>query len=255
MVFGKKMAPTAPELPPLGPMDSESAFKMALFQADLKIEFLEASAWAVACEAAAAQDDAHEVSEGFQRRYMAAYETGKGPGLIKELCTDMMDNYIVGAFAARKMGVPRDLPLVAWAARNKKDFPGWHGEIATIRTLLWAGFDPSTPDPSTTLTPLHCMVSLGWGEGVHSRAVQMLLLAGADPQARNRNGDTPLMTLCGNVAWNDSCRNAFEWLVEYGADPRDKSADGETAVSLLKQCQAQSPDVGRALLIAQTEVG
>lgn len=69
-----------------------------------------------------------------------------------------MDAYIVRAFVARKMGVTRNLSLVVWAAQNKNNFLGRHDESTNICTLFWEGFDASTLDSNTTLTPLHCMV-------------------------------------------------------------------------------------------------
>lgn len=89
---------------------------------------------------------------------METYEAGNGLRLRDELYTGMMDAYIVRAFAARKVGVTRNVSLVVWAAQNKNNYLGWHDEIANIRTLFWEGFDASTPEPQHDPDGLHCMV-------------------------------------------------------------------------------------------------
>jgi len=228
---------------------SETQLKMTLFQADLDERFQSAEHWAVLCEKAVEEGSAHDAFDSFIGRYRKSINAGDHDGLVEDLRTDMLDNYIVGAFAAKLIGIPAGLPMIAWSAANKHEFPGWHGDIATIRTLLWAGFDPSAQD-SIGATGLHYMVNMKYGKGCNPRAVRDLLDAGADPTIAHNSGDTPLHTLCGHMNWTDEHTECFIMLVNAGASILAKANDGSTPISLLMHCEQESPGPERAKLLA-----
>lgn len=93
---------------------------------------------------------------------------------MSQIRADMMDNYMIAAFACMELGVPKHFPLIAWAALNKMDFEGLHGEIACMRALMWGGFDVNGQTPEGGISALHAMCNLKWGRGAHPRAVHHL---------------------------------------------------------------------------------
>jgi ankyrin repeat protein len=160
----------------------------------------------------------------------------------------MHDNYICGAFAARKLGVPKELPMIPWAAYNKSDFPGLQGEIGLMRYLIWAGYDINE-STSSGATALHLLSNLKWGPGCHARGIKILLRNGANPNIQAESGDTPLTTLCGAIRWSEHYDQAFRSMMEAGADPTIESGDGETPFNLLQTNQKEAPSDERAILI------
>lgn len=174
---------------------------------------------------------------------------GKKEQLANILEADLSDNYIDSGLAAIALGVDKSLPLVAWAATNRRHFPGYKGELALLRTLLWANYDPSAQSEETGNTALHMMCSLAWGPGVYPRAVGYLLEFDADVNARNNRGDTPLITLSGAVRWSPLHTEAFNLLVNDGADELVEADDGSTALSILIENQSKAHDAQRAELI------
>jgi hypothetical protein len=148
----------------------------------------------------------------------------------------------------------KELPLLAWAAFNKNQYQGWKDEIAVVRALIAAGFDPNIPDSSGN-TALHYMAYWDHPPHTSSRGVRMLLQNGANPNAQNRNGDTPLTYMAGSSAWYAEMSEAAAYILSSGADPYIPSGDGETAMSLLKQLQGREANEAREALIVAIEEG
>lgn len=228
--------------------DSEDKIKMALFQMDLDEKGQTTEMWARICETALKEGTAHGAFEGFEQSYLRFIKSGDQPALGLALRIDMRDNYIIGAFAAKNVGIPVDAPLIAWNAKNRSEFVGWHGEIATVRTLLWAGYNPSIQDEAGA-TALHYMVNLGYGSGCNPRAVRYLLEAGCDVSLAHNGGDTALITLCGHVEWTSQHTECFKLLVSGDADPFAVSSDGATPLSLLMHGEELSPNKERQWLL------
>ncbi len=90
------------------------------------------------------------------------------------------------------------------------------GRAALITALIAAGADPNEKGPNSE-TPL--MRAAQWG---HVAAVQALLAAGSDVNARSEGGETPLM-------WAGS-GPAAEALLAAGADPSARDTAGRTAL-------------------------
>jgi ankyrin repeat protein len=90
-----------------------------------------------------------------------------------------------------------------------------------VRALIKAGADVNAKD-NDGFTPLI------WGaakNGKGAEIVAVLIQAGADIHAKDNNGSTPLM-------WAAGCKNteAVNTLIQAGADVNVKNGDGETAL-------------------------
>jgi ankyrin repeat protein len=126
-------------------------------------------------------------------------------------------------------------------ADDRDDLFRWAAEGAAgeIERLVAAGADPNAVDENGE-TPLHFACDRGQLE-----AVRALLLAGADPNAREEQGQTPLMYAV--VCECDATADIADLLIRAGADVEAKDNDG---VSPLEQCS----EVLRARLQRAAEV-
>ena len=143
----------------------------------------------------------------------------------------------------------------AFAAPTSTDPPncaGWGKEDsesyrspARVEACLEAGADPNARDADGN-TPLH---QIGRGARIDNWGGEMhslLLAAGADPNARNNKGQTPL-----HSAMVTPVLGALEVVVvllEAGADPNARDADGDTPLHYMYT--VHSGDVERALIRA-----
>jgi len=91
------------------------------------------------------------------------------------------------------------------------------GDVQEVARLLAAGADPNVRDPDGE-TPLHIAA-----EQCRADLAELLLRHGADPNAKNVRGETPLH----RAVW-ERCGAVVELLLRRGADPNARDADGET---------------------------
>jgi hypothetical protein len=148
---------------------------------------------------------------------------------------DLWDNYFRAALSVALAGNKfKSSPVVAWAAFNKHEYTGLEDEIAVIRFLLWAGFNPNVPDEGNNY-PMHFMAFFKHGSGSHPRAIRLLLKAGANPNLRRSNGDSPLTYLCAATRLTDDMLLSAERMLEGGADWNQKSYDGVSPKSLVEE--------------------
>ena len=234
-------------------LNTEYNVKMALFQQDLFATMQDRDAWKIIVDEILQNDPDGEACADFEKIYRALAVDGDTDALYEQICSDQLDNYIMGTFAACRMGIPKDTPLVSWAAENKRRYKGLHGEIANLRTLLIMGFNPNATDSTSGNTAMHKMCSLNWGEGVHVRAIKVLLESGANPNIPNVNGDTPFNYLCGSHPFTDHVQAALLMMLAAGADPTIKAADGADALQVLNFTENFEPDPARLALIKKIE--
>jgi Ankyrin repeats (3 copies) len=111
-------------------------------------------------------------------------------------------------------GHPPGVPDLVTAVRT--------GETALIKQLVKQGADPNAQSGVNGWTPLQ--------HAIHKQqkaSVIALLDAGADANARGRNGETPLMMAAG-YGYTD----ILQVLLNRGADPKLETKDGTNALTL-----------------------
>ncbi len=226
---------------------NDDSFKLALVSEDLRGDQSK-KAFAEVCKEAKKGMMAHDIGDDYRR----VYATCTPEGLISRIRSDMMDNYMIAAFVCMERKVAKGLPLIPWAAHNKKEFEGLHGEIACMRALMWGGFDVNAQMEGTGMTALHAMCSLQWGGGAHPRAVEHLIENGANVNIPlDSTGDTPIITLCGHTGWGEDLDKTFRLLFNAGADLQIEAKDGSSAWGLLQSMDEQYPNPMRTDLIAE----
>lgn len=97
------------------------------------------------------------------------------------------------------------------------------GETTALKARIAEGIDPNAPDPVGYTTPLAIAANRGQLE-----AVMILLEAGADPNARNRNDSTPAL---GAAFFGKA--ECLEALLDAGADPSLADETGTTTFTAL----------------------
>lgn len=126
--------------------------------------------------------------------------------------------------------------LAAGATPTSLDLATSHGHAELMTMLLEAGANPRVhTGVFSNNTPLHTAASMHGPE-----IVQILLTAGADPNATNVVGNTPL-----HVAARANRHENVTLLLDAGADPAIRNRTGETP---LETNAASCRDVAAALL-------
>ena len=211
----------------------EDNLKMLLYYGDLGGEFTDDEDWGALCAFALEVDEELGMSAQFASRYGELIGRKEFQAAIDAMHYDLNDNKIFAAMAIHKMGVPKDMPMVASAAFNKHSYQGLKDEFALVRFLHWSGFDINAAAASTGMTPLHLFSSTKVMPGTHPRAVEWLVVQGADVDATNAQGDTAMAYLCGTQGWGEHQTRSFVALLKAGSNPFAEADDGTTPYALL----------------------
>jgi hypothetical protein len=110
---------------------------------------------------------------------------------------------------------------------------GYRVEI--VKVLLAAGNDPNASINHRNSSPLHYaadgyIIGPAWDPKRQVQTIECLLSAGADVNAQDKNGATPL-----HRAVRTRCALAVHFLLKAGSDPRIKNKPGSTAFHLAVQ--------------------
>jgi ankyrin repeat protein len=126
---------------------------------------------------------------------------------------------------AGKQPKKKDRTGVDRAGRTPLHYAANEGDVEDIRGLLYRRFDPSAPDDNGW-TPLHFAAQKSSVD-----AVRILLNAGSAIDARDRNGNTPLSTAVFN---SRGYGEVIRLLREKGADPNAENNHGVSPLKLAR---------------------
>ena len=227
--------------------DPHTSFKMLAHFASADPKFDADEDWDALCDYLVAQAPTQSRIAEIVDRYAAALQKSSSE-LLRVIEEDTRNNYFLSGIALHSAGIPKTVPVAAWAAFNKKEYVGLPGEWALLRFLGWSGFDLNASDTGGA-TPLHYLASQNNPPFSTPKAVSWLIGHGADVHAVSARGDTPLIYMSGARNWSRSLSESFAILVNSGADPFQKAADGESAESLLTALDAQIPNPDRRSLL------
>lgn len=128
-----------------------------------------------------------------------------------------------GAVAQRADEDPVCIDAAAPDGHTPLGLAAFFGRASTVRLLLARGADPGRASNNTMkVQPLHAAVA-----GRNAECVQAILDAGADPDAPQQVGYTPLMG-----AASAGREDIVDLLLARGADRSLRSEDGKTAASV-----------------------
>lgn len=101
--------------------------------------------------------------------------------------------------------------------------------------LLRLGADPNRAGQGDGNTPLHLALFCREAHENALVATRELLAAGADPNAMNQLGDTPLTIAARERCWEEWRAGVCEELLQAGADPERPGSRGMGAAELLRK--------------------
>lgn len=122
------------------------------------------------------------------------------------------------------------------------------------RMLLSAGADPNAAANHRRGRPLHyasdgCLVAPEWDPGTQVKTIRVLLDAGADIHAQDKNGATAL-----HRAVRTRCAAAVACLLKAGADPTGRNKSGSTPFHLAVQGTGRGGSGADLAIAGQREI-
>lgn len=126
--------------------------------------------------------------------------------------------------------------------------------VKIVELLLASGADPNAAKNHRQSTPLHYaadgfITGPAWNPAKQVRTIHLLLEAGADIHAQDKNGATPL-----HRAVRTRCAAAVQSLLDAGADPTIKNKPGSTPFHLAVQNTGRGGSGAEKAKTAQREI-
>ncbi|MDE3237862.1 MAG: ankyrin repeat domain-containing protein [Paracoccaceae bacterium] len=225
------------------------AARVALMDAEITLGEIEADSFG-----AAGHDDRVQSLDHCWDQIASAFEahldrlSAENTSLARELkaCAKqiefgLLDNYLHAAVAAaqwtkaQRNSHLRATVFVLSAAMNKYKYAGYGDEVACLRYILARGLPGHAQTKDwDKYTALHLMTDHPVRTLSHPRAVRLLLKHGAQVDARNGRGDTPLILASASRIFTEETYRSMLLLLDAGADPHLQSDDGESAYSILR---------------------
>jgi ankyrin repeat protein len=143
--------------------------------------------------------------------------------------------------AAASSSLVRPFNLEADVMASPLHRAAFEGCVDEVEQLLAAGVDPNTRAWASRATPLHVAVG-------RSGAVQALVTAGADVNAQDASGNTPLIRATQAVAF---MAGNMQLLLRAGALPNIQNAHGRTALHEAVRYFAFEPDECRLRVLLE----
>jgi len=120
------------------------------------------------------------------------------------------------------------------------------GDTREMARAIDLNADVNAADGDTAATPLYIASQQG-----HVDAVMLALARGANVDAANKHGLTPLIAAVKSTTVTPKCRDCVAKLLDGGANPNSATSDGDTA--LLSACRAR--DAAYIVRAAMAELG
>jgi len=117
------------------------------------------------------------------------------------------------------------------AGRTPLHYAAGDGKLDEVKALIAAGAEIDAREDTGQYTPL--MFAAQRDDNID--IITALVEAGADVNLTNSNGETPLFILTASPALNGSAGAIIiRYLLDHGADPHIKAADGDTVIDYVK---------------------
>jgi hypothetical protein len=126
--------------------------------------------------------------------------------------------------------------------------------VQLVQLLLAAGVDPNSISNHRQSGPLHyaadgCISSPDWNATRQVETIHCLLHAGAEINAQDKNGASPL-----HRAVRTRCAAAVKYLLKAGADPQLKNKPGSTSFHLAVQNTGRGGSGSEEAKVAQRQI-
>ena len=223
-------------------------FEAAFASADAMAGFEGPTAWSSVCGAFQKVNAIRRFSKREELAYAELSRQRDASALRSRLQADIEAGSVCAAFAAIAVDAPRHWPLAAWACPPESS-PDARLDLGLLRVMLWMEFDPDARG-NDGFSALDLMLGLKRGRHCQPRGAAILLQAGADPDAVDAHGDTPLLSLARSEHWCEDRNACARALIEHGADFLATNA-GDDLASRLRQAEAAKSSHLRARLLAE----